>query len=467
MYEHVFVKGNARFLATRRLEATPPLAATDGHFLAGFIEAEGSFCVRPNNGGQNWNCSMSLKVRDDDMALIGDLMRLTGLGHINRVPAHRTSNPQVRWQVVSRTECLRLAELLRDFPLRGRKRREAAVWSRAVRDLAKEPRPRTLPLAQAELRALRRYVNADERQPEPVSLPDDTLVPFLGGFFTGEGHLFLSPNRCRVVVRVRDDDRSLLEALVAATGLGSIYLARAYASSRPAAAWVIHRRDHMRPAVDLLGRAGLRGRKLREFEVWREAALEHAKPPVARSRRTIEEACAALAEARTYRSPQETIVESDHRLEQQRAYVEVLIQAARCACGNLTGPTYAAARSAHPSWPTRNTIARAFGSWAGALEAAGLHGHCSARARSKAVEAPRDYTDEQLAQRGAARSLVLRAVGHLNANGRESSPTVHQYLEYRAANDPALPSLSRLYDLFPGGWHSVLKQAAMPSLRSR
>ena len=61
---------------------------------------------------------------------------------------------------------------------------------------------------------------------------------------------------------------------------------------------------------------------------------------------------------------------------------------------------------------------------------------------------------------------MLRAVAHLNAAGRESSLTVHQHLEYRAANDPALPSLSRLYDLFPGGWHSVLKQAAMPSLRS-
>jgi hypothetical protein len=30
---------------------------------------------------------------------------------------------------------------------------------------------------------------------------------------------------------------------------------------------------------------------------------------------------------------------------------------------------------------------------------------------------------------------------------------------HRTANDPSLPSLGRLYRLFPAGWRSVLKQA--------
>ena len=42
-------------------------------------------------------------------------------------------------------------------------------------------------------------------------------------------------------------------------------------------------------------------------------------------------------------------------------------------------------------------------------------------------------------------------------------PTVHEFLAYRAAHDPALPSLMRVYNLFPGGWWSVLRQAGLPA----
>jgi hypothetical protein len=57
------------------------------------------------------------------------------------------------------------------------------------------------------------------------------------------------------------------------------------------------------------------------------------------------------------------------------AYVDVL----RACAGELSGArltctAYARTRERHPEWPTRNTIALAFGSWKGALEAAGLSG---------------------------------------------------------------------------------------------
>ena len=151
----------------------------------------------------------------------------------------------------------------------------------------------------------------------------------------------------------------------------------------------------------------------------------------------------------------------------KRAYADVLRQAAESTNGALTSTTYTTARGMNPSWPNCDTIARAFGSWAAALEAAGLGDRRSGRSRSAAERVPRDFTDAELAERAAARQRVLSVVGELTTPIAGRRPTVHQYLAHRAATDLTLPSLNRLYNLFPDGWHSVLKQAAMPSLRSR
>jgi hypothetical protein len=50
----------------RRDGSLTPKALTTGHALAGFIEAEGSFEIRPNNGGNSWICGMALTQRADD-----------------------------------------------------------------------------------------------------------------------------------------------------------------------------------------------------------------------------------------------------------------------------------------------------------------------------------------------------------------------------------------------------------------
>jgi hypothetical protein len=459
--EHTFVARFARILyPCTRVE----LSHGDGHFLAGFLEAEGSFGIRLNNGGQSWQCSMSLKLRDDDAELLVSLSRLTGLGRLSSVPARATSNPQVVWQIVSHAECMRLAELLREFPLHGRKRREAATWSEAVRALADHPRPEYLPYARKQLQGLRRYVDPGRRNPEAVVVPASAVAPYLGGFFTGEGHLLLSRKDCRVAVRVREDDRPLLEALAAITGLGSIYLSRAYGSSQPSAAWVIRRRDQLKPAVEVLDHAGLRGRKLREYEVWREAALEFGKPAPRRSKRLVEQAATKLAETRAYRGANCSLVHTDRHEEQRRALVEVLRESARASDGLLTAATYARGRASNPRWPTRNTIASTFGSWAAALTAAGLSHRCSGRARWGAACLPQEFTDDELWQRRHAREQVLEAVAEVAVDRTsDRAPTVHDYLAHRAANDRSLPCLSRLYDLFPSGWWSVLRQAGLPA----
>jgi LAGLIDADG endonuclease len=104
----------------------------DGHALAGFIEAEGSFFIQPNNGGRSWVCGMTLTQRADDADMLVDIARVTGLGRLHSLAAQRKSRPQVCWSVASKRESRELARLLRQYPLRGRKRHELWVWARAV-----------------------------------------------------------------------------------------------------------------------------------------------------------------------------------------------------------------------------------------------------------------------------------------------------------------------------------------------
>ena len=54
----------------RVLAAAQGVDDIDGHALAGFIEAEGSFSIAANNGGRSWLCGMSLNQRADDADLL-------------------------------------------------------------------------------------------------------------------------------------------------------------------------------------------------------------------------------------------------------------------------------------------------------------------------------------------------------------------------------------------------------------
>jgi hypothetical protein len=227
--------GNAVIEA--RLRARRPLGPADAHFVAGLIDAEGCFQIRPAHGGQRWECSLKVAVRNDDAALLRDVHRITGLGGVTQRRTSGSSRPQVQWHVESRLECVRLAELLVRHPLRGRKRLEAQVWSEAVVALAETTNPPLLPRLATEIRRLRRYVNPPHDI--PAALLDDGWIPYFGGFFTGDGHLSLTGGRCRAVVKLRDDDRPLLESMAATTGLGRVYSAPSRGRSKPTAAWIV------------------------------------------------------------------------------------------------------------------------------------------------------------------------------------------------------------------------------------
>jgi LAGLIDADG endonuclease len=192
-------------LIEARLAATPPLDWADGHAFAGFVEAEACFSLVQSNDRRSWRCACAIKQRDDDAAVLAEFQSLTGIGSLSQVRAAGGSAPQVCWTISSRLECSRLVEILTAFPLRGRKAFEFSIWSAAL-DALSEASPRrrlsrplvvTVERAAEQLHFLRRYVDPPRHLPV-WSWSEPGLIPYIGGFFTGEGSFQLARQSARI-----------------------------------------------------------------------------------------------------------------------------------------------------------------------------------------------------------------------------------------------------------------------------
>ena len=363
----------------RALARVDPLTPHEAWWLVGLLEAEAHFYVSPNNGGANWQCGMTVSVRDDDADVLLELAHRTALGRLRSVPARRSSLPQARWTIDSRLETARLASLLRAFPPIGRHRHEIREWIASVDVLARRRRGtseddwRRLEASAARMKRFRHFTPGDDRDTGPI--PSARLfLAWLGGFFTGEGSLMLDQRRARMAVRLRRDDRPLLESVRARLGIGAIYDSPAYARSAPSSCWMVFSRADVAEVAEVLRRAGLRGRKARQFVAW-EAAVEALSGPTDRFVATRE----AFIEASRYVPPTTLSYTSRAVSRAYEAYVEVLQAFAAETVGPLTCTAFDEFRVLHPHWPQRNTIVRTFGSWAEALDAAELRDRAHAR----------------------------------------------------------------------------------------
>src|SRR5215211_1940884 len=93
----------------------------------------------------------------------------------------------------------------------------------------------------------------------------------------GEAHFGLTEQNggqsfgCLMSLRLRDDDADLVQWLARRTGTGNLRPIPAQSTSKPQVEWLVRTQADCGTIAALLTRFRLRGRKQREFEVWKAA----------------------------------------------------------------------------------------------------------------------------------------------------------------------------------------------------
>jgi hypothetical protein len=254
----------------------------------------------------------------------------------------------------------------------GARRRSCGRHSVTV--LVRRFAPRLAKLAE-QIRAERIYrtPRLDARLPD---MTDQYAPSYFAGFFSGEGSFALRPRQARFVIKLRRDDRPLLEAFRRDFGIGSVRDVEAQQPWSPAAVWHVTGARDVLAGIQLFDSAPLLGRKARQYQAWRPGAQAIAEAIVAKTpldARLVESSREAFGRAGAYRPPAQPVRRESGLPAARAAFVGVLTDWAREVEGPLSGTAYAAVRrDRHPEWPTRNTIAETFGGWYSALDAAGL-----------------------------------------------------------------------------------------------
>ena len=402
-----------------RLSSSPGLTTSEAHTLAGLLDAESHLAIVPNNGGTGWRCECSVNLRDDDQDILIAYRDKSGIGHLTPVAARATSRPQVHWHIGSKLECQVLTELLDAHSLRGRKRREYEIWRDAV-DICASGRYGVGPRGRVRLARLAEYLLAERvyKEPSPdVALPDMTgqyAASYFAGFFSGEGSFALQPRNARFLIKLRRDDRPLLDAFCRDFAIGSVVNVAAMEPWSPAATWHVTGARDVLKGIALFESAPLLGRKARQYAAWRPGAKAIATAIVNKSAlddAVVTQARAALAHATAYRPPSRRLAADSGLSAAHAAYLEVLRSWANRVDGPLSVLGYAAARrDRNPEWPTRNTIAEAFGGWYEALSCAGLASRAAGVKRASRARIRLDRLHRDAAYRAA---VVRRLRGRL------------------------------------------------------
>jgi LAGLIDADG endonuclease len=115
--------------------------------------------------------------------------------------------------------------------------------------------------------------------------PDDEVLflAYLSGLIDGEGCFLIPRNRgsyyCRFMIGMRADDRPLLEECKRRTGIGIVARHGSGSSPNPCVAWQVSTRKDTLRLIEILDAHPLRGKKRRDFEVWKEAVRATAPGP--------------------------------------------------------------------------------------------------------------------------------------------------------------------------------------------
>jgi hypothetical protein len=276
---------------------------------------------------------------------------------------------------------VRLVEFLDQHPLRARKSHEYVVWREAValwaaRKYGLEPGSRARLGRLAELIKIARIY----RDPHPdTALPvltDGYAQDYFTGFFSGEGCFRLEARSARFVIRVRRDDRPLLDAFCRDFRIGSVCDVERTDPGSPVAVWHVTALRAVLRGIEMFETAGLLGRKERQFRAWQPGAEALARAKIAGEPvddGLVEQARRRLRQVTAYSAPPDGTARDDARAVARDAYAEVLRAWAAVADGPLSCTAYERfRRPLRSDWPKRDTIAAAYGGWRKALAAAGL-----------------------------------------------------------------------------------------------
>lgn len=144
-----------------------------GHWFAGFIDGEGCFFVRRNVTKYNgdafvcYGCSLSVAMRDDDIAVLETVRDTLDMGNITRYHQAQTAKqkPSACLYIGKKNSVLSLVDFFDRFPLRTKKARDYEVWRRAVIEWHRERGAKTrgrdwsrMAELHEELKAIRKYV---------------------------------------------------------------------------------------------------------------------------------------------------------------------------------------------------------------------------------------------------------------------------------------------------------------------
>jgi hypothetical protein len=102
---------------------------------------------------------------------------------------------------------------------------------------------------------------------------------FAAGLIAGDGYFAISPNnggtswQCAMAVCLRADDTPLLSDLRRWSGAGMLQAVPAQRTSRPQTNWIVQRKAHCLRMVSILDRYPPLGKKLGQYQIWREAIV--------------------------------------------------------------------------------------------------------------------------------------------------------------------------------------------------
>ena len=102
---------------------------------------------------------------------------------------------------------------------------------------------------------------------------------WLTGFIDGEGCFRIHKEKkgeyyaCHFHIKLRSDDKKILEECQRRTNLGQLNDVPVYNTSKPGVRWIIQSRDECLALMSIIDEFPLKSKKKRDYKIWKKALL--------------------------------------------------------------------------------------------------------------------------------------------------------------------------------------------------